>query len=432
MDTAVAIDRRLRLEQRVSPAIIARAQLLAASSEAIDRLIEDELAGNPALERVEVPVAALPGTVTEQRPWEPADHPSVLEQVALDARVTLSSHERRTLDFVLGSLDDHGFLTMPGRDIAEALGVPVAQVEAVLALVRELAPVGIACRDVRDCIDAQLQRLDADSQLVALSRTLVAEWLADLAAGRYGALARRLGVGRTHVVAARDLIRHRTRPYPVLERPLRRGDCEPALLPDVVITCDPDGQLHVELVEEQRCGLRVSPAYAGVTGEQAQAQTRRARRFMSRLGERWATLRRVMEHAAHEQRAYVLEGPASQRPLTRAQVAAAVGLHESTVSRAIAGRSAWLPCGRVIALGSFFTSAVAPQEVLRTLVADERRPLSDGELSAALSARGHRVARRTVAKYRAALDIPPSARRSGTEARFAAERATAKPVSDRR
>jgi RNA polymerase sigma-54 factor len=122
-------------------------------------------------------------------------------------------------------------------------------------------------------------------------------------------------------------------------------------------------------------------------------------------------MRCVVEHTAREQRAFVLHGPAALLPLTRAQVATAIGVHESTVSRAVAGRSALLPCGRVVELKAFFCASLCAHEALRELVAREQRPLSDDELAAALSAGGHPVARRTVAKYRSVLGIPPSARR---------------------
>jgi RNA polymerase sigma-54 factor len=275
---------------------------------------------------------------------------------------------------------------------------------------------------VRECLDAQLERLDAEPQLVALARRLVAGSLGDLAAGRYGVLARRLGVDRERVVAARDLIRTRLRPFPVFDVPLRGGH-EPPSAPDIVIEVHPDdpAELRIELTEERRFALRVSPLYDGLRdsagaldpGDRRRAaeQATSARAFVRRLHERWSTIRRVVEYTVGHQRAFVLRGPAALRPLTRSSVAAALGVHESTVSRAVAGRSVLLPCGRLVELKDFFRAALSAQEALRELVARETRPLSDDDLAAALRAGGHRVARRTVAKYRGLLDIPPSAQR---------------------
>ena len=414
---------RQLLELRPTAALVAYAQLLAFSSAEVERLVERELLDNPALEHADpAPAPRLPGWVEGPAAREPADEPGLLAQLARDARASLPSEDHPALDFLLGSIDDRGFLTVDPEAVARAVGAPPQRVLAVHALVRELGPLGFASRDVRDCLDAQLDHLDADPQLVALARRLVASELGQLAAGRYGVLARRLGVDRARVVAARDLIRTRLRPFPVFDGPLRSGH-EPPSAPEIVIERNPDDptDLRIDLTEERRFGLRVSPFYDGLHScassldqqerTLADEQAKRARAFVRRLDERWSTIRRVVEHTVAYQRAFVLRGPAALRPLTRAAVADALGVHESTVSRAVAGRSVLLPCGRLVALSDFFCASLCTQEALRELIARETRPLSDDDLAARLNASGHRVARRTVAKYRGLLDIPPSTRR---------------------
>jgi RNA polymerase sigma-54 factor len=428
MGFELSIQQRPMLELRPTAALVAYAQLLVVSAGELEGLIERELRENPALERADPPAPArLPpaGVTAEPREPadEPADEPGLLARLSLEARASLPQRDHAVLEFLLGSIDDRGFLTLDPAVIARVVGAPGERVEAVHALVRALGPVGFASRDIRDCLDTQLECLDADPRLIAIARRLVAGSLGDLAAGRYGVLARRLGVDRAHVVAARDLIRRRLRPFPVLDAPLRGARHEAPSAPDVVIALDPDdpGELRIELTEERLGALRVSPAYDGSgVGAAAMsaadrcavtAQARSARAFVRRLHERWSTMRCVVEHTVREQRAFVVDGPAALLPLTRAQVAAAIGVHESTVSRAVAGRSALLPCGRVIELKAFFCASLSAQDALRDLVARETHPLSDGELQAALVARGHQVARRTVAKYRSLLGIPSSAQR---------------------
>jgi RNA polymerase sigma-54 factor len=423
MSLELISERRLFFELRPSAALVAYAQLLAVSSGEVERLVERELSENPALERAEsAPQPRMPGWMAAPAPREPADEPGVLAQLARDARASLPRADHPALDFLLGSIDDRGFLTVEPEVIARAVGAPPERVRAVHALVRELGPLGFASRGIRDCLDAQLDQVAGDPQLVALARRIVASSLDDLAAGRYGALSRRLGVDRARVVAVRDLIRARLRPFPVLDAPLRGGQ-EPPSAPDIIVEVDPDDPagLRIELTEERRFALRVSPAYDGVRSRAnaltpderrtALQQTSSVRSFMRRLQERWTTIRRVVEYAVDHQRAFVLTGPAALRPLTRAAVAAEIGLHESTVSRAVAGRSVLLPCGRLVELRDFFCASLSTQEALRELIARETRPLSDDDLVAALNAGGHRVARRTVAKYRGLLDIPPSAKR---------------------
>jgi RNA polymerase sigma-54 factor len=423
MSLELISERRLFFELRPSAALVAYAQLLAVSSREVERLVEHELSENPALERVESePNPRMPGWMAAPPPREPADEPGVLAQLAHDARASLPRADHPALDFLLGSIDDRGFLTVDPEVIASAVGAAPERVRTVHALVRELGPLGFGSRDIRDCLETQLDQLAGDPQLVALARKIVACSLEDLAAGRYGALSRRLGVDRARVVAVRDFIRARLRPFPVLDAPLRGGQ-EPSSAPDIIVEVDPDdpAALRIELTEERRFALRVSPAYDGLRGRAnaltpnerrtARQQTSNARSFMRRLQERWTTIRRVVEYAVDYQRAFVLTRPAALRPLTRAAVAAEIGLHESTVSRAVAGRSVLLPCGRLVELRDFFCASLSAQEALRELIAREARPLSDDDLATALNAGGHRVARRTVTKYRGLLGIPPSAKR---------------------
>jgi RNA polymerase sigma-54 factor len=117
-------------------------------------------------------------------------------------------------------------------------------------------------------------------------------------------------------------------------------------------------------------------------------------------------MRAVAEQVVERQREFLRLGPRFLHPLTRAEVAATLGLHESTVSRAVSGKLALLPSGRVMPLAAFFDVSLGPRETLRQAIDAEPRPLSDGELARLLASRGHPVARRTVAKYRAQLGIP--------------------------
>jgi RNA polymerase sigma-54 factor len=418
----LTIQQRPALELRPSAELVAYAQMLAASTPELERLVDRELRENPALERVDAsgdprgPVAAAVSAAPVSR--DAPDEPGLLARIALEARADLPACDRAILDFVLGSVDDHGFLTLDVAEIARLLEVPEERVARVVAVLRGLGPTGFASRDVGECLTRQLDGLRADPRLVAIARRLVAGSLDDLAAGRYGVLARRLGVDRALVIAARDLIRARLRPFPVLDTALRGARHEADGTPEVVISATADG-LRVELTEERRFGVRVSPLYDEIdphrlSGQDCRAmaaQARDARAFVRRLRERWATMRCVLEHTAREQRGFVLHGPAALVPLTQAQVAVAVGVHESTVSRAVAGRSALLPYGRVVEVKDFFCASLSAQEALRELIAHEQRPLSDDELAARLQDGGHRIARRTVAKYRGLLDIPPAARR---------------------
>jgi RNA polymerase sigma-54 factor len=137
----------------------------------------------------------------------------------------------------------------------------------------------------------------------------------------------------------------------------------------------------------------------------------RARQFMGKLNQRRETLERISLCAVTMQEDFVREGVRELRPLTRADVAQQVGIHESTVSRATAGKYVMLPNNKVVPFGDFFTASLGVKDAIRELIekeAAEGRTLSDREIGQRLLEQGYRVARRTVAKYRAELGILPS------------------------
>jgi RNA polymerase sigma-54 factor len=218
------------------------------------------------------------------------------------------------------------------------------------------------------------------------------------------------------VLAARHFLHEHLRPWAMLPEPPLAPVPAP---PDVVVRDTPGnpGRLEVEVLETGRLAVRLDPAWARLAEEGSSllsaAEHRRVRdqvagagALLRGLARRRATLARVAGYAAERQLPRLRRGPAAHAPLTRAAVAEALGLHESTVSRAVAGKRLRLPDGCVLALAELFGTARSAHDSLRAVVASEDRPLADGELTRALRAHGHHLSRRTVAKYRAQLGIP--------------------------
>jgi RNA polymerase sigma-54 factor len=430
-----ALEARAQLELRVSPELVAYAGLLALPLPELEQEIERELAFNPALERVERAICpfcgeALAGPsclVCARRPRvaqeAPVDQALRAELSATDAllaelRPVISGSDEWILEHLIGSLDHRGFLDAGTDEMAARLEVAPERVERVLAFVRRHGPAGIAASDLRECLLLQLDRLEPEPQ-VARAREVVACHLERLASGRWHAIADALGVSRDEVATTAEFIRTRLRPYVALETP----DSAPAppVLPDVLVRSrdgDP-AMLSIELVEPRRFAVVVAPAYADTDLRRLDPEMRRqvethldqARAFLRRLDRRWQTMRAVAEVAVDRQREFVLHGPRFVRPLTRAEVAVELGVHESTVSRATNGRYVLLPSGRVVPFACFFDAAQGPCAVLAQLIADEESPRSDANLAAELAQLGFAVARRTVAKYRDRLGIPPHTRR---------------------
>ncbi len=167
-------------------------------------------------------------------------------------------------------------------------------------------------------------------------------------------------------------------------------------------------------MEAHRIRAQLSPTYlaaardldtcTGDEREQLQTSLGQARFVLANLQRRWRTLTRITAYLVKRQRAFLEQGNSGLQPLTREEVGAALELHASTVSRAMADKAVLLPSGQVVPFSTFFTANLAVKVVLHELVQQAVRPLSDQKLAELLQARGITIARRTVAKYRGAGD----------------------------
>jgi RNA polymerase sigma-54 factor len=189
-----------------------------------------------------------------------------------------------------------------------------------------------------------------------------------------------------------------------------------------VIIREESGRLVSEVVESRRFFLRLNPLYqklarittrgaATVTTEEQEHLTTfvsRAQLFLTNLRQRRETIRRIAEHLIERQEEYLRHGVRALVPLTRAEVALALGVHESTVSRATASKYVQLPSHKIVPFSTFFTPSLSVKDVIQELVSNEKTPLTDQELVELLKERGFEVARRTIAKYRGQLGILPS------------------------
>jgi RNA polymerase sigma-54 factor len=176
-----------------------------------------------------------------------------------------------------------------------------------------------------------------------------------------------------------------------------------------------DAPLVVEIIMPLWGTLRVNPLYRQVVQETGGPQKEtlredldRASLFVKCLQQRNHTILRLMQRIVSLQRNFIIKGEKYIHPLTRAQIARELEVHESTISRAVANKAVQMPNGRIIPLSNFFDRSLNVRTVLREIVAGETSPLSDAELAGLLAERGYNVARRTVAKYRSMEGILPA------------------------
>jgi RNA polymerase sigma-54 factor len=340
--------------------------------------------------------------------------------------------ERPLAAYVLAQLDENGLLREAPAEIAQYKRASLRQVEHVLSLIQHADPPGVGANTPQQSLLIQLDAL-ADAGRVPegmarLARLLLEGYFDLLGHMDYERIVRRLksdhGLRVTipTIEAAVRFIHRNLTPYPARAF---WGDGKMPASPDAATLRNPDinitslsetgGALAVEVFTPLSGWLRVNPefkaAVANCTGDDRErwAQALAEAALVTKcLQQRNHTMRRLMQIIAEGQREFILGGDGDLRPTTRVQIAQALGLHESTISRAVAGKSVALPDGRIVPLAKFFDRSLSVRDRVRALIEAETRPLTDDELALALDSEGTHVARRTVAKYRKMLGILPA------------------------
>lgn len=347
-----------------------------------------------------------------------ADH--VLAQVAC---VTGEADRKLAAD-ILDRLDARGLLDETPIELALALRVPVEAVTRVIALIQRADPPGIATRDIQESLLIQLDVLRETVHVPYLCELILKECWQLLTKRNYQAIARHLMVSTDDVKDAVYFIRRNLTPYPARAwNDTGRGTHHLArdvyYQPDIVITSNtrPGGPLMVEVFTGLNGMLRLDPDIKAALpklndeerGEWSE-YVERATLLVKCVQQRNNTMRRIAEIITTEQGAFVVGGDADLKPLTRSTLAKQLSLHESTVSRAVANKSAALPNGRIVPLSIFFDRSLAVRDAVQSIVEQEDRcsPLSDTQIAHILKKQGYNVARRTVAKYRQMKGILPA------------------------
>jgi RNA polymerase sigma-54 factor len=327
-------------------------------------------------------------------------------------------------EFLIGSLDDHGYLTMGTAEVAGRLGVPEGRVVQVLQVIQGFDPAGVGARTLQECLLLQWATVDDGNPLV---RELIERYLDDLAEGRITRIAEALGATPLEVQVAADTIRTLD---PKPGRRFGQPNETRYVVPDIFV--ERVGREYVVLVNEAPVPrLLVSNQYRQMLSDEAEPEARKyveqkihsAMWLIRAIDQRRMTLHKVTEAIIRFQRDFFDRGVRHLRPLTLREVAETVGVHESTVSRATAGKYAQTPQG-TYELKFFFSSGVdgargegvaaeSVKRLMADLIAKENtaEPLSDQVLTDLLNKQGVHISRRTVAKYREEMGVPSSAKR---------------------
>ena len=327
--------------------------------------------------------------------------------------------------YIIGNLDESGYLALSQEDICHATECTPEEAESVLKRIQFFDPVGVASRDLRECLLKQMENLGLADSLAA---RIVADYLSHLESRRYEKMARELNVSVNEIADAAHLIAS-------LEPKPSRGyeqDEIRTVLPDVFVEKVGDDYV-IYLNDDGVPRLRVSSLYSRMAGQEGEAveqarqylqeKVRAATWLIKSIQQRQQTLFRVTQSIFKFQQEFLDHGVSHLKPMVLRDVAEDIQMHESTVSRATANKYVHTPQG-LFELKFFFQSSVkrengddvaseSVKEKIRIIIAaeDHNRPFSDQHIAEKLSTDSITIARRTVAKYREAMGILPSSKR---------------------
>ncbi|MDW7675296.1 MAG: RNA polymerase factor sigma-54 [Bacillota bacterium] len=337
-----------------------------------------------------------------------------------------SQQDQKIGEFLIGNLNDHGYLCMKLSEAAEYFSLPEKKIEQVLKKVQALDPPGIGARNLQECLLLQLEHQNMKTPTL---EKLVTCHLEDLAAGRWAKVANSFGITPLELQAQADIIKTLD---PKPGRKFTSSNDVRYITPDIVVE-KVEGHYVVMVNDTTTPRLEISNAYKTMLNkngtdadakEFVEAKLNSAVWLIRSIEQRRLTLYKVADTIVQLQREFLDYGVKHLKPMTLKRIADIIGMHESTVSRATSNKYIQTPQG-VFELKFFFssglesnsggekTSSESIKRMIEELVhgEDATIPLSDQKISDYLKTRGIKVSRRTVAKYRDELNIPNTAQR---------------------
>ncbi len=342
----------------------------------------------------------------------------LIEQVRLS---DMTSEQRSVAEMIIGNIDDYGYLQSGIDELAFSTNIPAENVLEVVKIVQMFHPPGVGARNLQECLLLQLERADKKD---SLEYRIVSQCMEALGKRRLPEIARSLGLSVDQVQEGVERIAH------LEPRPGRDflPDNQQYILPEIFVQ-KVDDEYVVTNNNEQIPHLRISNTYKdlmsqassnGEVREYIRDKIRAGKFLIKSLHQRQQTILNIATEIVSRQREFMDQGVAHLKPLTMVQVAQVVGVHETTVSRAVSGKYMQTPQG-VFEMKYFFTSGIrtssgvgmsntSVKDMISEMIGKEStsKPLSDEEIVKTLAQKGIVIARRTVAKYRSELNILPS------------------------
>ncbi len=437
--------------------------LLSLTTDELRQQVESELASNPALEMIEerrcpvchtllpprglCPVCSRPQSPDPNEPIvllstrddfytgkssDSEDMPDndysvvtddlptyVFKQIAME----LDAQDRPIAAYILTHLDDDGLLTTTPIEVARYHHVPLERIMAIMRLIQHSDPIGVGASCPEEALLIQVEVLAETRKVPDHAQEAIELGMDMLSRHQYSELAHLLKISQSKVMEIARFISENLNPFPArshwgeINQPAQNSP-QVYRQPDVIIgylNGQPNKTLLVEIIMPFSGTLRINPLFRQALHQvnenkidQWKSDLESASLLIKCMQQRNNTMRRLMQRVVTLQKNFILNGEEELIPLTRAQLSKELDVHESTISRAVSGKSVQLPNSRIVPLSMFFDRSLNVRTILRNLIDQEPRPLNDTELVNLLARQGIFVARRTVAKYRAMEGILPA------------------------
>lgn len=364
------------------------------------------------------------------RPQLEAPPKTLKDHLQEQLRVSVHDHRQRVLvELLIDALDIHGYLLESLEEILawlpDELHVSMKELEEALECLQSFEPAGVGARSSTECLALQVRMMpDVPFIIRRYALEIVENHLKAFAQHDYTKLKKNVGCDDEDLVEIRKVILN-CNPHPGT---VYATDTADTVIPEIIACRKEDGRWHAELNADAIPKIRINQLYGSILKNATNRSTlntrfQEAKWLIRNINQRFDTILKVSEAIIERQQAFFSSGPASMRPLVLREIADTLGLHESTVSRVTAQKYMMTPLG-IFELKHFFgshlmmegggeASATAIREKIRQLVAseDRKKPYSDSKIAQILEKDGLVIARRTVAKYRDILKIPPASLR---------------------
>lgn len=354
--------------------------------------------------------------------------PSLADHLEWQLLMAVADEKQRALGkVIIGNMDENGYLTDPLEEIAAAQGLPVREIEKILNLLQTFDPTGVGARTLQECLLLQLENKTGPTARLAYQ--VVRDHFGDMEKRKYGVITKALGIQDEQL---RQVLSFVATLEPKPGRSFQDNDTK-YITPDVYVR-KIDGEYVVVLNDEPVPRLKISPYYRRLLKDKKALDGKETKKFLENkiqsalwliknIEQRRKTIFRVTEAIFRIQRDFLEVGISALKPLTLKQVADIIGMHESTVSRVTTHKYVQTSRG-LFELKFFFTSglesvdgmdvsSLSVKEKIKEMVAQEpvQKPHSDQRIMQLLNEQGLSIARRTIAKYREELRIPPASQR---------------------